>query len=141
MSAVKFALRYPHTFYVVAILMVVLGVSAVATTPKDIFPNIDIPVVSIIWQYSGLSPQEMEQRVTTYCEYQLSKTSVNDIRNIESQTLLGLSVERVYFQPNVNIGLAIAQIVSATNSIRALMPAGIQPPIVVQYNAPSVPVL
>jgi multidrug efflux pump subunit AcrB len=140
MGAVKIALRYPHTFYVVAILMVFLGVSAVLTTPKDIFPNINIPVVSVIWQYTGLSPQEMEQRVTTYCEYQIS-TSVGDIRNIESQTLSGLSVERVYFQPNVNIGLAIAQIVSATNSIRALMPPGIQPPIVVQYNASSVPVL
>src|SRR5208283_571364 len=91
-------------------------------------------------QYTGLTPAEMEQRVTTYSEYSIS-SSVNDVRNIESQTLSGISVEKVYFQPNVNIDLAIAQIVSASNSIRSLMPTGIQAPIVIQYNASSVPVL
>jgi multidrug efflux pump subunit AcrB len=140
MGIVKFALRFPHTFYVVALLMLFLGGSAILTTPKDIFPNINIPVVSVIWQYTGLTPEEMEQRVTTYSEYSIS-SSVNDIKNIESQTLSGLSVERIYFQPNVNVDLAIAQIVSASNSIRALMPSGIQPPTIVQYNASSVPVI
>jgi multidrug efflux pump subunit AcrB len=140
MGIVRFALRFPHTFYVLAGLMLFLGVSAILVTPKDIFPNINIPVVSVIWQYNGLSPQEMEQRVTTYSEY-ITSTNVNDIRNMESQTLEGISVQKIYFQPNVRIDLAIAQIVSATNSIRSLMPAGIQPPIVVQYNASSVPVL
>ena len=140
MGIVKFALKYPHTFYVLAILMLFLGGSAILTTPKDIFPGINIPVVSIIWQYTGLTPEEMEQRVTTYSEYAIS-ASVNDIKNIESQTLSGISVERIYFQPNVNVDLAIAQIVSGTNSIRALMPAGIQPPVIVQYNASSVPVI
>ena len=140
MGIVKFALKYPHTFYVVAFLMVFLGGSAALVAPKDIFPSINIPVVTIIWQYTGLTPEEMEQRVTTYSEYSIS-SSVNDIKNIESQTLSGLSVERIYFQPNVNVDLAIAQIVSASNSIRALMPAGIQPPTIVQYNASSVPVL
>ena len=118
---VKFALKYPHTFYVLAFLMLFLGGSSILVTPKDIFPNINIPVVSIIWQYTGLTPEEMEQRVTTYSEYSIS-SSVNDIKNIESQTLSGISVERIYFQPNVNVDLAIAQIVSASNSIRALMP-------------------
>ncbi len=140
MWIVKLALRLPHTFYVVAFLMLFLGISAVLVTPKDIFPGINIPVVSIIWQYTGLSPEEMEQRVTTYSEYSIS-SSVNDIKNIESETLSGISVERVFFQPNVNVDLAIAQIVSGTNSIRALMPPGIQPPVVVQFNASSVPVL
>jgi multidrug efflux pump subunit AcrB len=140
MGIVKFALKYPHTFYVLAILMLFLGGSAVLVTPKDIFPNINIPVVSVIWQYTGLTPEEMEQRVTTYSEYSIS-SSVNDIKNIDSQTLSGISVERVYFQPNVNVDLAIAQIVSASNSIRALMPSGIQPPTIVQYNASSVPVI
>ncbi len=140
MGLVKFALKYPHTFYVVAILMLFLGISTVLVTPKDIFPAINIPVVSIIWQYTGLTPEEMEQRVSTYSEYSIS-SSVNDIKNIESQTLSGISVERIYFQPNVNVDLAIAQIVSASNSIRALMPTGIQPPTIVQYNASSVPVL
>ena len=117
-----------------------LACSAILVTPKDIFPNINIPVVSVIWQYTGLSPAEMEQRITTYSEYSIS-SNVSDVRNIESQTLEGLSVEKIYFQPNVNVDLAIAQLVSASNSIRALMPAGIQPPVIVQYNASSVPVL
>jgi multidrug efflux pump subunit AcrB len=107
---------------------------------RDPFPNINIPVVSVIWQYTGLSPAEMEQRVTTYSEYSIS-SNVSDVRNIESQTLEGLTVEKIYFQPNVNVDLAIAQLVSASNSIRALMPAGIEPPVIVQYNASSVPVL
>jgi len=140
MGIVKFALKFPHTFYVLAILMLFLGGSAMLVTPKDIFPGINIPVVSIIWQYTGLTPEEMEQRVTTYSEYSIS-SSVNDIKNIESQTLSGISVERVYFQPNANIDIAIAQIVSASNFIRALMPTGIQPPVIVQYNASSVPVI
>ena len=140
MGIVGFALRFRHTFYVLALMMLFLGVSAILTTPKDIFPNIDIPVVTVIWQYTGLTPEEMEQRVTTYSEYSIS-SSVNDVRNIESQTLSGIAVEKVYFQPNVNIDLAIAQIVSASNSIRSLMPTGIQAPIVIQYNASSVPVL
>ena len=140
MGIVKFALKFPHTFYVVALLMLFLGVSAILVTPKDIFPGINIPVVTVIWQYTGLTPEEMEQRVTTYSEYSIS-SSVNDIKNIESQTLSGIAVERIFFQPNVNVDLAIAQIVSASNSIRALMPTGIQPPTIVQYNASSVPVI
>ena len=140
MGIVRFALRFPHTFYVLAGLMLFLGCSAILVTPKDIFPAINIPVVTVIWQYTGLTPEEMEQRVTTYSEYSIS-SSVSDVRNIESQTLEGIAVEKIYFQPNVNIDLAIAQFVSASNSIRALMPAGIQPPIIVQYNASSVPVL
>jgi multidrug efflux pump subunit AcrB len=108
--------------------------------PTDIFPEIDIPVVTIIWQYTGLSTPEMEQRVTTYSQYALS-SSVNGIRDIEAQTLNGISVQKVFFQPDVNLDLAISQIVSATNFIRLLMPPGIQAPVVVQYNASSVPVL
>jgi multidrug efflux pump subunit AcrB len=140
MGIVKFALKFPHTFYVLALLMLFLGGSAILVTPKDIFPGINIPVVTVIWQYTGLTPEEMEQRVTTYSEYSIS-SSVNDIKNIESQTLSGLAVERIYFQPNVNVDLAIAQIVSASNSIRSLMPTGIQSPTIIQYNASSVPVI
>ena len=140
MGIVRFALKFPHTFYVLAGLMLFLGISAILVTPKDIFPAINIPVVTVIWQYTGLTPEEMEQRVTTYSEYSIS-SNVSNIRNIESQTLSGIAVEKIFFQPNVNIDLAIAQIVSASNSIRALMPTGIQPPVIVQYNASSVPVL
>lgn len=140
MGIVRFALRYPHTFYVMAIAILFLGISAAITSPKDIFPRINIPVVTVIWQYTGLSPEEMDQRITTYSQYAIS-SNVNDIKTMEAQTLEGISVMKVYFQPNVNIDLAISQIVSAANSIRALMPSGTQPPIVVQYNASSVPVL
>jgi multidrug efflux pump subunit AcrB len=140
MGIVRFALRFPYTFYVLAALILFLGVSSIAVTPTDIFPQINIPVVSVIWQYTGLSTPEMEQRVTTYSQYSMS-SSVNGIKNMEAQTLNGISVQKIYFQPDVNLDLAISQIVAATNSIRAQMPAGIQPPIVVQYNASSVPVL
>ena len=140
MGIVRFALRLPHTFYVLAALVLFLGATAVLSMPTDIFPEIDIPVVTIIWQYTGLSTPEMEQRVTTYSEYALS-SSVNGIRDIEAQTINGISVQKIFFQPDVNLDLAIAQIVSATNFIRVLMPPGIQAPVVVQYNASSVPVL
>jgi len=140
MGIVRFALRLPHTFYVLAILILFLGGTAIRVMPTDIFPQINIPVVTVIWQYTGLSTTEMEQRVTTYSQYSIS-SNVNNIRNIEAQTLNGISVQKIYFQPDVNLDLAIAQIVSATNAIRSLMPAGIQPPIVVQFNASSVPVL
>src|SRR5499425_3120248 len=140
MGIVRFALRWPYTFYVLAILILFLGATAFRTKPTDIFPEIDIPVVTVIWQYTGLDTPEMEQRVTTYSQYAIS-TSVNGIKDIEAQTLNGISVQRIFFQPDVNIDLAIAQIVSATNFIRVLLPAGIQAPIVVSYNASSIPVL
>jgi multidrug efflux pump subunit AcrB len=140
MGIVRFALRFPHTFYVLAALILFLGVAAIRTMPTDIFPEINIPVVTVIWSYTGLSTPEMEQRVTTYSQYAIS-ANVNGIKDIEAQTLNGLSIQKIYFQQDVNLDLAIAQIVSATNAIRALMPTGIQPPIVVQFNASSVPVL
>ncbi len=140
MGIVRFALKFPHTFYVVAALVMFLGSVAIGTMPTDIFPEINIPVVTIVWQYTGLSTPEMEQRVTTYSQYALS-SSVNGIQDIEAQTLNGISVQKIFFQPDVNLDLAISQIVSATNFIRVLMPPGIQAPVVVQYNASSVPVL
>src|ERR1700757_5508655 len=140
MSIVRFALKFPYTFYVLAAFILFLGVSAIMVMPEDIFPEINIPVVSVIWQYTGLSTPEMEQRVSTYSQYAIS-TSVSGIKNMEAQTLNGISVQKIFFQPDVNIDLAIAQIVSATNYIRVLLPAGIQAPIVVSYNASSIPVL
>ncbi len=140
MGIVRFALKFPHTFYVVALLISFLGLTAVVSMPTDIFPEIRIPVVTVIWTYTGLSTPEMEQRVTTYGEFSIS-ASVNGIKNIESQTLNGISVQKIFFQPDVNIDLAIAQIVSGTNAVRGIMPPGIQAPIVLQYNASSVPVL
>ncbi len=140
MGIVRFALRFPHTFYVLAALILFLGFAAIRGMPTDIFPEIRIPVVTVIWQYTGLTTPEMEQRVSTYSQYSIS-ANVNGIKNMEAQTLNGLSIQKIYFQPDVNLDLAIAQVVSATNSIRALMPPGIEPPIIVQFNASSVPVL
>ena len=129
MGIVRFALRWPYTFYVLALLILFLGVTAFRSMPADIFPEIDIPVVTVIWQYTGLSTPEMEQRVTTYSEYAMS-TAVSGIKDIEAQTLDGISVQKIYFQPDVSIDLAIAQIINATNYIRLLMPPGIQSPLV-----------
>src|ERR1700688_1669800 len=140
MGIVRFALRFPRTFYVLAALIMFLGVVASWQMPTDIFPEINIPVVTVIWTYTGLSTPEIDQRVSTYSQYAIS-TSVNGIKNIEAQSLAGISVQKLFFQPDVNLDLAIAQIVSATNSVRSAMPPGIQAPIVVQFNASSVPVL
>src|ERR1700723_2672306 len=140
MGIVRFALRFPHTFYVLAALILFLGVAAIRSMPTDIFPEIRIPVVSVIWQYTGLNTTEMEQRFTTYSQYAIS-SNVNGIKDIEAETVNGISVQKLYFQPDANLDLAISQVVAATNSIRALMPTGIEPPVVVQYSASAVPVL
>src|ERR1700741_2255934 len=140
MGIVRFALRFPYTSYVVAVLVLFLGSTSIVSMPTDIFPEINIPVVTIVWEYTGISTPEMEQRGTTYSQCALS-SRVNGIRDSEAQTRNRISVQKVFFQPDVNLGLAISQIVSATNFIRVLMPPGIQAPVVVQYNASSVPVL
>jgi multidrug efflux pump subunit AcrB len=140
MGLVKYALKFRVSFYVLSVLILFLGLGAIVTMPKDVFPSVNIPVVTIIWTYTGLTTPEMEKRVTTYSEYSLSN-NINGIRNIESQTMYGVSVIKVYFQPDVNLDLAIAQCVASVNWIRAVMPPGIQPPTVVRYYASSVPVI
>ena len=140
MGLVKYALKLRVSFYVLSVLILFLGLGAIVTMPKDVFPTVNIPVVTIIWTYTGLTTPEMEKRVTTYSEYSLSN-NINGIRNIESQTMYGVSVIKVYFQPDVNLDLAIAQCVASVNWIRAVMPPGIQPPTVVRYYASSVPVI
>src|SRR5271156_5667720 len=140
MGIVRFALRFPHTHYVAAALIMFLGIVASWQMPTDIFPEINIPVMTVIWTYTGLSTLEIHQGGTTYSQYSIS-TSVNGIKNIEAQSLAGLSVQKIFFQPDVNLDLAIAQIVSAPNSVRSALPPGIQAPTVVQFNASSVPVL
>src|SRR3984893_16642476 len=140
MGIVRFALRFPYTFYGLSALILFLRISAITVMPIDIFPEINIPVVNVIWQYTGLSTPEMEQRVSTYSQYAIS-TSVSGIKNMEAQTLNGISVQKIFSHPAINIHLAIAQIVSATNYIRVLLPTGIYAPIVVSYNASSIPVL
>ncbi len=140
MGLVKFALKFRNTFYVLSILILLGGIAASVVMPKDVLPSVNIPVVVIVWTETGLNTTEMASRVTTYTEFALSN-NVNGIRNMESTTLQGVTTEKVYFQPDVNIDLAIAQVVASTNSIRAVLPPGIQPPVVMRFSASSVPVI
>jgi multidrug efflux pump subunit AcrB len=140
MWIVKLALRRPYTFVVVAILIVLLGVFTIVRTRKDIFPDIDIPVVSIIWGYQGLSPEQLADRIVSSSERSLT-TLVNDIEHIESQTLNGISVIKVFFQPNVNISMAVAQVTAISQTLLRFFPPGTTPPLVMQYSASSVPIL
>jgi multidrug efflux pump subunit AcrB len=140
MWIVRLALRRPYTFVVVSLLILLLGIGAAVETPKDIFPYIDIPVVTIVWTYGGLTPNEMEGRVVTVCERALT-TTVNDIEHSESESYQGVSVIRVYFQPTVNVDLAISQITSIVQTILRVLPPGTTPPAIIKYDASSVPIL
>ncbi|GEP09487.1 efflux RND transporter permease subunit [Methylobacterium gnaphalii] len=140
MGLVQYALKFRITTYVLAVLMMLGGAGAAIVTPKDVLPVVDIPVVVVVWTYTGLSAPEMEKRITTYSEFGISN-NVNSITRMESTTLQGTAVLKIYFDPSVSIDLAIAQVVSSTNSIRALMPPGVQPPVIVRFSASSVPVI
>ena len=140
MGLVLYALKNRVTFYVMGVLILLAGIGTSAIAPKDVLPAVDIPVVVIVWTYTGLDTTDMAQRITTYSEFSLSN-NVNDIRQMESQTLPGVAIEKIYFQSEVSIDLAIAQVVSAMNSIRAVMPTGVQPPVVMRFSASSVPVI
>ncbi|MBB2961852.1 efflux RND transporter permease subunit [Methylobacterium sp. R2-1] len=140
MGLVQYALKFRITTYVLAVLMMLGGAGAIVVTPKDVLPAVDIPVVVVVWTYTGLSAPEMEKRITTYSEFGISN-NVNNIARMESTSLQGTSVMKIYFDQSVSIDLAIAQVVSSTNSIRALMPPGVQPPVIVRFSASSVPVI
>jgi CzcA family heavy metal efflux pump len=140
MWIVEVALKRPYTFIVMALLILLATPFALLTTATDIFPDINIPVVSIIWNYNGLSAEEMGARVTSVTERSLT-TTVNDIEHIESQSLYGIAIIKVYFQPNANIQTAIAQVVSITQAQLRNLPPGITPPLVIKYSASSVPVI
>ncbi len=116
MWIVRLAIRRPYTFVVVAILILILGIWFIVQTRKDIFPNVNIPVVNIIWSYSGLPAEEFAQRITTYSEYTIS-SNVNDVARIESQTISGIGAIRTYFHPNVQIEAAVAQATASSQSI------------------------
>jgi multidrug efflux pump subunit AcrB len=140
MWIVRLALRRPYTFVVMAMLIGVLGAVSIVTMPTDIFPNIDIPVVSSVWGYGGLAPDEMQNRITTIVERAMT-TTVNDIQHIESQTLRGVSVIKVFFQPGAKVEAGVAQINAISQTLLRPLPPGITPPLILQYNAASVPVL
>src|SRR6201986_2171517 len=140
LAIVRIALNKPYTFVVMAMLIVIFGVTAAIKTPTDIFPNIGIPVVAVVWQYNGLPPDDMSGRVIYYYERTLT-AQVNDIEHIESQSLPGYGVVKVFFQKNVNINAAIAQVTAASQTVLKYLPPGITPPYVLSYNASSVPIL
>src|SRR6201998_3637528 len=140
MWIVQLALRRPYTFIVLAVLIAILGSRAVLRTPTDIFPSINIPVVSVVWTYSGLLPRDMSDRVIYYYERQLT-SQVNGIQHVESQSLSGYGVVKIFFQKGIDIGAALAQVTAVSQTVLKLLPAGITPPYVLSYNASSVPIL
>src|SRR5271165_800753 len=139
MWLVRLALRRPYTIAVSCLLIMILGVLSLTRMTVDIFPVIDIPVVAVVWTYPGLSAQDMERRVVLISERAYS-TTVNGISRIESQSIPGVGLLRVYFQPGTDIGAAIAQISSVSSTILRIAPPGITPPNVIQFNATNVPV-
>ncbi len=140
MWIVRLALRRPYTFVVMGLAILLLGISAIVTTPTDIFPEIEIPVVSVIWNYDGLTTEDMASRITTFSEYTIS-SAVSDVRSIESHTYPGVGVIKIYFQPNVNVEAALAQVTAVSQTILRRMPPGAVPPFILQYNASSVPII
>ena len=140
MWIVRIALRRPYTFAVLALLLLIIGPLSIMTTPVDIFPNIDIPVVSIIWQYQGFSAEQMADRIVTITERALT-TTVDNIDHIESNSLSGVAVVKLYFQPQVNLSMAIAQVTAVSQTQLRQLPSGTTPPLIIDYSASSVPIL
>jgi CzcA family heavy metal efflux pump len=140
MWIVELALRRPYTFIVLAIIILLATPLAILRTPVDVLPEIDIPVISVIWNYSGMAPKQMADRITSVHERILT-TTVNDIEHVESQSLNGIAVVKIFFQPNVNIQTAIAQTVAVSQTVLRQMPPGMMPPLIIKYTASSVPVI
>lgn len=140
MWIVRLALERPYTFLVLALLLLILGPLAIFRTPTDIFPNINIPVVSVVWTYNGLQPDEMNGRITTIFGRAVS-TTVDDIEHIESYDVAGMSVTKLFFHPNVNIEFSLSQVTSVAQTLLKVMPPGITPPLILSYNASTVPII
>jgi multidrug efflux pump subunit AcrB len=139
-ALVRIALQRPYTFVVMALLILIIGPLAAMQTPTDIFPNIKVPVIGVAWTYTGLSPDEMTGRIITPYE-RILPTTVNDIQHIESTSLPGMGIVKIYFQPNVDIRTATAQVTSVSQTVLRSMPPGVQPPLIINYNAATVPIL
>src|ERR1700761_3102906 len=140
MWIVRLALRRPYTFVVASILVFILGVFAILSMPTDVFPVVDIPVIAVCYNYTGMSPADMNARIITPFERILS-TTVNDVAHIESQSLYGIGVVKIYFQPNANIYNSNAQVTAIGQTFIRQAPAGTQPPLIIEYNASNVPVV
>jgi multidrug efflux pump subunit AcrB len=139
-ALVRIALTRPYTFVVLALLLLIIGPLAASRTPTDIFPDIRIPVISVVWQYTGLPPDEMSGRVTTPFQRALT-TTVNDIEHIEANSYNGLGVIKIFFQPNVDIRTANAQVTAISQTMIKAMPPGATPPLILNYNASTVPIV
>src|SRR5665213_2881253 len=140
MWIVRLALRRPYTFVVMSIAIVLMGIFCVTNMATDIFPEVDIPVISVIWRYDGMSPDEMEGRIIRTYEG-ICTTIVNDIEHIESQSVLGEGVVRIYFQPNAKIEEALAEVAAVSQTAIRQMPPGITPPLIMRYSASTVPII
>ncbi|HEY5079766.1 MAG TPA: efflux RND transporter permease subunit, partial [Opitutaceae bacterium] len=140
MWIVRLALRRPYTFTVMAMLIVIMGVLSYRSMSKDIFPSIDIPVVTVIWQYGGMTPEEMAERIVTVSERAMT-TTVNDIEHMESQSFIGVGVIKVYFHPGTSIDAAVAQVTAISQTITHVLPPGGSPPLIIRFNASNVPIL
>ncbi|MGE3536312.1 MAG: efflux RND transporter permease subunit [Candidatus Tectimicrobiota bacterium] len=140
MWIVRLALRRPYTFVVAALVIALLGGITIQRMPTDIFPEINIPVVSVIWTFAGMSPEDMERRIVTISERAFT-TTVNDIEHIESQSMQGVSVIKVFFHPGAKIEAGVAQMTAISQAILRVMPPGIQPPLILRYSASNVPIL
>jgi multidrug efflux pump subunit AcrB len=139
-DAVRVALRRPYTFVVMALLLLIVGPLTAMRTPTDIFPEIRIPVIAVAWQFTGLPPDQMAGRISTLFQRSLT-TTVNDIEHLEANTYAGVSVVKIFFQPSVNVAVANAQVTAISQALLKQMPAGITPPLILNYNAATVPIL
>jgi multidrug efflux pump subunit AcrB len=140
MWIVRIALDKPYTFIVMAILILISAPLAIQRTPVDVLPEIDIPVISVIWNYRGLSAEQMGNRIAQNHERSIT-TTVNDIEHIESRSLGGITIIKIYFQPKANIQTAISQVVAISQSALRQMPQGVAPPLIIKYTASSIPVI
>src|ERR671925_2201423 len=140
MWIVKVAISRPYTFIVLALLILILSPLIISRTPTDIFPNIDIPVIAVAWQFTGLNPEEMEGRFTTAYERVLT-TTVENIEHIESTTVSGQAIIKIFLQPNASLDTANAQVTAVSQTYLRQLPPGVTPPLIINYSASSVPIL
>src|SRR6266446_1940720 len=140
LALVRVALKRPYTFVVLALLILIVGPLAALRTPTDIFPEIRIPVIAVVWQYTGLSPDQMSGRVMSPFQRSLT-TTVNDIEHIEGSSYNGVGIVKVFFQPGADIRTANAQVTAISQTVLKQMPTGITPPLILNYSAATVPII
>lgn len=140
MWIVNLALRRPYTFIVLGVFILIAGVLSILSTPKDIFPSINIPVISVIWTYTGMAPKDIADNITSPYERALT-TTVDNIEHIESESLYGIAIVKIFLQPHASVPQGVAQVTSISQAILKQLPTGITPPLVLSYSASNVPVL